>query len=104
MILSVEERVLVLSILPTEGSFATLKVLTQLRMGLSFTEEELKEWGIVEEPAAGRIGWETNGEAELPIGEKATDIVVDSLKKLDKGNKLPMQAMGIYEKFISTTE
>ena len=102
MILSVEERILILSILPNEGSFSTLKVLTQLRMGLSFTEEELKKWEIKDEPTAGRISWETDGEAELPIGEKATDIIVDSLKRLDKEKKLPVQAMGIYEKFITT--
>lgn len=102
MILSVEERVITLSLLPKEGSFATLKILTKLRMGLSFTEEELKKWEIVEIPKEGRINWETNGEAEIPIGEKATDIVVDALKKHDREQTLPLQAAGIYEKFITT--
>lgn len=104
MNLSVEERVIILSLLPSEGSFATLKILSQLRMGLSFTEEELKKWVIVEIPAEGRISWEEDGEAEIPIGEKATDVIVDALKKRDKENKLPIQAIGVYEKFIPTTE
>jgi hypothetical protein len=68
MILSVEERVIILSLLPSEGSFATLKILSQLRMGLSFTEEELRKWEIVEVPAEGRITWRDDGEAEIPIG------------------------------------
>jgi hypothetical protein len=104
MILSVEERVIILSLLPSEGSFATLKILSQLRMGLSFTEEELRKWEIVEVPAEGRITWRDDGEAEIPIGEKATDLIVDALKKRDREGKLPMQAMNVYEKFIPTTE
>ena len=104
MKLSVHERVVILSLLPKEGSFATLKILEQLRMSLSFTEEELKKWKIVENTKEGRINWEKDGEAEIPVGEKATDIVVDALKKRDKENSLPMRAMGVYEKFIPTTE
>ena len=104
MKLSVQERLVILSLLPNEGSFATLKILDQLRMGLSFTEEEFKKWGIVETAQEGRVSWEEDGEAEIPIGEKAMDIIVDALKKRDKANTLPMQAMGIYEKFIPTTE
>ncbi len=104
MKLSVQERVLILSLLPNEGSYATLKILNQLRLGLSFTEEELKKWKITEVPQEGRINWETDGEVEIPIGEKATDIIVDALKKRDKADTLPMQAMSVYEKFIPTTE
>jgi len=104
MILSVQERVVILSLLPNEGSYATLKILNQLRMGLSFTEDELKKWGIIDLPKEGRISWEEDGETEIPIGEKATDIIVDALKKRDAAGTLPMQALGIYEKFIQTTE
>ena len=102
MKLSVGERIVILSLLPTEGSFATLKILNQLRLGLSFTEEELKKWGITE--IEGRATWQEDAEVEIPIGEKATDIVVAALKKRDKEQKLPLQAIGVYEKFIPTTE
>lgn len=104
MELSVQERVVILSLLPNEGSFATLKILDQLRMGLSFTEDEFKKWDIVEVTQEGRINWQENGKAEIPIGEKATDIIVDALKKRDKADTLPMQAIDVYEKFIPTTE
>ena len=101
MILSVEERLVLLSLLPLEGDYATLKILNNLRMSLSFTEDETKEWGVSEAPQGG-TGWDINGETEIPIGEKATDIVVDALKKRDREKKLPVQAMGVYEKFITT--
>jgi len=104
MNLSVLERLMVLKVLPKEGNFAALKILTNLRLSLSFTEEEIKEWGIVSDVAGGRTTWNVEGVAEIPIGEKATDIIVMALKKLDHEKKLAVEDMGIYEKFIPTTE
>jgi len=101
MNLSIMERIILLGILPKEGDYATLKILNTLKMALSFTEEEIKEWGITADPIANTTKWAINGEAEIPMGEKATDIVVDALKDLDHKHKLPDHAMGVYEKFIS---
>ncbi len=104
MILNVSERLTMLGILPKEGSFATLKILNELRMNLSYTEDEMKEWEIVDDKEAMKIYWEENGEADIPIGEKATGIIVDELRSLDKNKKLPELAMTVYEKFIPTIE
>lgn len=102
MILSVEERLVILSLLPVEGDYATLKILTDLRLSLSFTEKETKDWGLSVDTATKLTRWEKNEESEIPIGEKATDIIVDALKRRDREKKLPVQAMGVYEKFITT--
>jgi len=104
MNLSVLERLVVLKVLPKEGDYATLKILTNLRLSLSFTEEETKAWEIVSDPATGRTTWKVEGVADTPIGEKATDIIVAALKRLDKEKKLSVEDMGAYEKFIPTTE
>lgn len=104
MNMSVLERLVALSILPKEGDFATLKILTNLRLSLSFTEEEIKKWEITADPKTGRTSWREDAEAEIPVGEKATDIIVGALKKLDREKKLPAEAMSLYEKFIPTTE
>jgi len=103
MILNVPERLTVLSILPKEGSYATLKILRELRMNLSFTEGELKDWGIITDYEKGVINWEDNSEAEIPIGEKAMGIIVDELRDLEKKGKLQEGMIDIYEKFIPTT-
>lgn len=104
MNLSVLERLVILKALPGEGDYATLKILTNLRMSLAFTEEEIKAWEIVTHPETGQITWQIDGEADIPIGEKATDIVVDALKKLDSNKQLPVEAVSVYEKFIPLTE
>ncbi len=104
MNLSVIERLVLLKVLPQEGDYATLKVLTNLRLSLSFTEEEIKEWGITSDPVKGRTEWQVLGVADIPIGERATDIIVEALRKLNREKKLTVQDMGTYEKFIPTTE
>lgn len=102
MNLTVQERIMALSILPQQGSYAMLKTLHKLRLSLSFNDEDFKKFGIVETEVDGqrKTSWKSNDEAEIPIGEKATDLIIDSLRKLDKQNKLPEQAMSLYEKFI----
>jgi hypothetical protein len=100
MNLSVLERIVVLKVLPAEGDYATLKILTNLRMALSFTEEEIKAWDIRSDPTNNRTTWKVEGVADIPIGERATDIIVTALKKLDREKKLSVQDMSVYEKFI----
>jgi len=104
MNLSVLERLVVLKVLPKEADYATLKILMNLRLSLSFTEEEIKAWGIVSDMPTGRTTWKVEGVADIPIGEKATDIIVTAFKRLDKEKKLSVEDMGAYEKFVPTTE
>jgi len=102
MILNVHERLLVLGVLPNENNYVTLKVLDELRMNLSYTEKELEKWEIVVDNESNMVNWKENGEADIPIGEKATGIIVDQLRKLDKQDKLTLSLMSVYEKFILT--
>lgn len=104
MKLSIPERLVLLKVLPQEGNFATLKVLSNLRLALSFSEDEIKEWGIKVDFEKGQTSWATNGEAEIPIGETATGVIVDALRGLDKQRKLTFEDVSVYEKFIPTTE
>ena len=73
-------------------------------MGLAPSEKEIKEWGIDQDIENKMISWEENGEAEIPVGEVATGIIVDSLRDLDKSKNLPVELFEIYEKFIPVTE
>jgi len=94
------ERLMALGALPKEGDYATLKILNQLRLSLSFSEKEVADWGIESDLERGQTKWKVEGVAEIPIGERATDIIVSSLKKLNKEKKLTTEMMTLYEKFI----
>ncbi len=102
MILTIHERLLVLGVLPKENNYVTLKILDELRMNLSYTEKELEKWEIDINEETQMVSWKENGEADIPIGEKATGIIVDQLRKLDKQDKLTLSLMSVYEKFIPT--
>ena len=102
MKLTVFERVVLLGILPEQGNFLTLKIVRQLREGLSFTETELKALDLKQN--GDQVTWNpaaANPEGtEIIIGEKATDIIVEALKKLNDEGKLMEQHFTLYEKFI----
>jgi len=100
MVLGVFDRLILLNILPKEGDFLTLKIVRKLREDLSFTEEEHKALQFVQEE--GNIKWQTGADTpkEITIGEKATDLIVSTLKKLNTDKKLSEQHFSIYEKFV----
>ena len=100
MELDVRERLILLSILPQEGNFITLKVVRKLRESLSFSEEEIKQYKFVQ--SEGRVTWDDKAEQskEIEIGEKAMDIIKEALKKLNEDKKLKDEHFTIYQKFV----
>jgi hypothetical protein len=100
MELSVLERLMAIGALPVEGDYATLKILSQLRLSLSFSEKEYEEFGIKGDAENNRTTWKVDGVAEIPIGEKATDIIVNALKEKNKKKTLHADMMSLYEKFV----
>ena len=91
---------MLLNILPGEGDFTTLKIVRKMREDLSFSEEEHKALEFKQE--AETVKWKQDADIERDVnfGEKATDIIVDVLKKLNGEAKLTDQHFGLYEKFV----
>ena len=100
MKLNVYERLILLNVLPKEGDFTTLKIIRALRETLSFSEAEHKALEFKQEEQ--NIQWkqEADKPKDVTFGEKATDIIVEVLKKLNTDKKLTEQHYGLYEKFI----
>jgi len=98
------ERLVCMALLPTEGSFATLKIVRELQMELAPTEEEYKLAGLKDDLLTGRInaelGWDKVEDKEIVFGDIAKAIIVSALEKLDKEEKLTQQHFSLYEKFI----
>lgn len=105
MKLKIAERINLLSLMPTETNFVTLKVIRDLEEELSFSEKEIKDYEIETQVAGQRTftKWNDAGndyEKNCKIGEKATDLIVEQLEKLDKENKLTNNHFTLYEKFV----
>lgn len=101
MKLTVLERLTLLGSLPEKGDFTTLRIVRKLREDLSFAEEEHERLELKQQD--GRISWNpvVDGDGkEVEIGEKANDVVVESLKKLDKEKQLTAQHISLCEKFL----
>jgi len=100
MKLNVFERLMLIPILPAEGDFVTLKIVKDLKDVVALSEADFDEFEIKQKGE--QVSWNLKGneEREIVIGEKATDIVIDSLKKLDKEKKLTERHFTLYEKFI----
>ena len=104
--LSVYERLVLLNILPKEGNFITLKIVRQLREGLSFNEKEIKETKLAIDPEKGTATWEQEKDPnkEIEIGREAKKVIVEALEKLDKDAKLTQEHFSLYEKFVEESK
>lgn len=101
MKLNLPERFETLRLLPDKGNFATLKIVENMKLSLAPSEDEFKHFEIVQ--TGDQIVWNSiKGleDVDISIGEKATDIIVDALKKLDETGNLTEPCMSIYEKFV----
>jgi len=98
MELSVADRLALLNILPQEGDITTLKIVRKLREELSFSEEE---HGILQFQNDGQmIRWNPLEDKDVEVGEKATDIISDALKELNKQKKISVDWVELYERFV----
>jgi hypothetical protein len=99
--LSVFERVILLNILPKQGSFNTLKILRELKEDLSFSEKENQ--ALQFKTDAGKVEWQQEADKpkSLDFGETAIGIIKKELTDLDKKELLTEQHLSVYEKFIN---
>jgi len=100
MNLTVLERLILLQILPKEGNFVTLRVLRSLTSSLGLSEGDIKEFEVKQDGEIATWNNKGNEEREIEIGEKATDIIIESLKELNDSKKLTEQHFSLYEKFV----
>jgi len=100
---TVLERILLLNVLPKEGNVVTIRIIRDLTKHLGLTEEELKKVNLRVEEA--KVEWDdTTYVADIPVGEKALDIIVEAVSKMDKEKKLTEQYLPLYERFIEKKE
>ena len=133
MKLEVPERLMLMSLLPQEGEYITLKLTRKLREALSFSEKEiaaidfLNHWKcpkcstvelsaqVVKCPKcliymkpAGQVTWDevkaSSIVQDVHMGKSMQELCKITLVKLSDEKKLTEQFMSLYEKFVPPKE
>jgi len=102
MKLNVLDRIVLMNLLPKEGSFANIKLLRVARESLSFDELENKRLNFRQE--GDRMFWDQDAKVidkEIEFGEIVTQMIVKELKKLDGEEKLTEEHFPLFEKFCT---
>ena len=105
--LDIFERLVVLAFYQqVEANFTTLKIVRLLQMELAPSEEEYKLAGLKDVTNGGveAEDWDAVPEKEITFGEKAKEIIVNALVKLDEAEKLRWEHYTAYEKFVLEEE
>lgn len=101
MKLLIQERLLLLDMLPKEGDWASLKEVRRARETLSITAKEKEEYQITYDGS--QYKWNVKGQSylkDLPMSEWMTATIQDELRDRNKKKKLQEREMSLYEKFI----
>ena len=97
--LNVLERSVILSILPKEGNFITLRLIRDLSAKVGCSAQEFKEFEIQTDEHGSR--WNAKGVAptDIEFADAEMDIIRKQLKELDSKQKLTAELFTVYEKF-----
>ncbi|MHA2086149.1 MAG: hypothetical protein ACXAB9_12645 [Candidatus Thorarchaeota archaeon] len=107
MKLEVHERIALLQLLPTEGTYAGIKAIRRAREMISFQKDEIDFYKIesgVRPDGSSFTNWDPAKAMEqikdVPVDEYVTDVIRKSLAELEVEGKLNDQTLSLYEKFV----
>ena len=100
MELKVIERMVLLNVLPVTGTLINLRLVRELREGLSFSDEENQSLAFKNEN--GKIFWDDTDEVAKDVEISATmmDLVIGAFGVLDVEAKLHLDQIGVFERFL----
>ena len=104
--LNLQERIIFLSLLPSENNFTTLRIIRKVVSDLGISDEEYKYYKV-KPIEGGRVSFDpvkAQEEKDFEISEVAMHLVKTELEKLDKENKLTQEHLPLYEKLIENSK
>jgi hypothetical protein len=107
MLLTVKERLLLLSALPAQGNYLTMKVIADLHARLGLSEQDFKTYEIkVNDKGGATWNAEKDKGVEMEIGAEADRIICESLRKVDAQNQVTTDFFSLFDKFnpLATAE
>lgn len=98
--LTVKNRLVLLSILPAQGSLLTIRIARELLEALSFGEAEHRD-AQIENLEGGGVKWKEGAipDKTVDVGPKAADMIRAALEKLDKEQKLTSDHLDLCDMF-----
>ena len=99
--LNVGERMMVLTVLPKEGSFVTIRLIRTLISRLALSAQEIQDFEIVQEQEALHFNSKGSIELDFDFADVEFDLIRKQLKELDEGCKLKPDMITIYQKFCT---
>jgi hypothetical protein len=103
--LSLGERLVLLNIIPREGSYFDIKIIRKFLESLSVSETEYADCEFVEKKD-GTIDWNKDKDPnkEIYFGRRMETIVRDTLIDLEKNEKLNVGHLSVYDKFVGAPD
>jgi hypothetical protein len=88
MQLNVNERLIIIGVIPEKGNFKTMTIVEKLRKVLYLSEEEIEEYEFKQKGE--QLGWNKKGveRKEIEISELGMELIMESFEKLDREEEL----------------
>lgn len=93
------ERILLLSLLPQEGSLLSMRVLQELRTTLALTQDEIAALGKGPDDPVRYDELERVPVKSIRIGPVDQELIVTALQHCDKSGKVRLEHLPLYERF-----
>lgn len=102
--LTVADRLNLLNMLPKEGNIVTMRTVRKLLDTIALTDEEQKIWNVKTEGT--NVRWDSTAKTDknLEFSDIAIGIIKLVLKKQTKEEKITLQTIGLFDKFIPENE
>ena len=96
--LTVSERLLLPNLFPQQSDLVTMRVVTEFKMDVGFTEDEMKDWEMKVE--GDRVSWnpEKAQNVEIKIGPSVLSVLEKQVEKLSDDGKITEQMLTLIEK------
>ena len=96
------ERAIMLQALPKENNILTLRIIRKLKEDFEFTENELSEIKVTSNNDL--LLQQTLPAKEIEIGEKAFDVIANTLRSLNDRKALTENHLSLYEYFVENVK
>lgn len=102
MKLTVAHRLLALGLLPTEGSFVTLRIVRDAQAVLAPSAEEVEKFQITQD--GDQVRWVGDTSVDVPLTDAVVKFILAKLKSLDESNALKIEHLSLYDMLTNTSD